>query len=117
MEKTILKITALAREIADSKDSERASENIDYIKIWLARFQHERLIHLIVTVAFSLIAMGCVLYINVCFSIPLGILTLIFVIMSIAYIRHYYILENNVQKLYFLIDELEGLVKGKNGSE
>lgn len=69
-------------------------------------FQHERLIHLIVTVLFALLMAfsiwGCVVIASIgFFSLNLAVLILL-----IPYIRHYYILENGVQKLYSLYDEL-----------
>lgn len=63
-------------------------------------FQHERLVHLIVTVTFAILMMlsliGCFLV-----DTPLMlVLMLLFFVLLVPYIRHYYILENGVQKLY-----------------
>ena len=62
-------------------------------------FQHERLIHLIVTVTFALLEMLAIL------------------ILLIPYIRHYYILENEVQKMYGQYDRMRRLQQTAAGSK
>ncbi len=68
-------------------------------------FQHERLIHLIVTVTFTVLLMLAV--IGSCFypDAFFFALTVLLLILLIPYIRHYYILENGVQKLYPFYDD------------
>lgn len=74
--------------------------------IQISFFQHERLIHLIVTVTFALlevIAFGlCV----VSFTPGVGLLAIVILVLLIPYIRHYYILENEVQKMYWQYDKM-----------
>ena len=69
-------------------------------------FQHERLIHLIVTVTFELLEMLAI-FLNVIsdrlFSLLLPVVILI---LLVPYIRHYYILENEVQKMYVQYDRM-----------
>ena len=69
-------------------------------------FQHERLIHLIVTVTFALLEMLAI-FLNVIsdrlFSLLLPVVILI---LLVPYIRHYYILENEVQKMYVQYDRM-----------
>ncbi|MDR1753950.1 MAG: hypothetical protein LBR74_03475 [Eubacterium sp.] len=63
-------------------------------------YQHERLIHLIITMSFAimLVIFFAAAFISKYF-LPLAGL---FLILEIPYIRHYYFLENSVQKLYDL---------------
>ena len=68
-------------------------------------FQHERLIHLIVTVLFALLAVMSILGSLMIQELVVLLLCLMFFVLLIPYIRHYYILENGVQKLYKLYDE------------
>ena len=69
-------------------------------------FQHERLIHLIVTALFALLTVITLLA-NLFLTEPLIlILSLLFLVLLIPYIRHYYLLENGVQKLYSYYDSL-----------
>lgn len=69
-------------------------------------FQHERLIHLIVTAAFAILTVSSIFVSLFCRNAGLYLLTLLFLILLVPYIRHYYILENGVQKLYKYYDEL-----------
>lgn len=69
-------------------------------------FQHERLVHLIVTVAFALLLMLSLLGSCLCPGWSWFILTGLLLVLLIPYIRHYYILENGVQKLYQFYDYL-----------
>lgn len=63
-------------------------------------FQHERLVHLIVTVTFALLLMAAVILSVLAFSLPVFFLAASILILLIPYIRHYYLLENEVQKMY-----------------
>lgn len=69
-------------------------------------FQHERLIHLIVTVLFALLAVLSILANLMIQEIAVLALSLMFFVLLIPYIRHYYILENSVQKLYEYYDKI-----------
>ena len=75
----------------------------------VAAFQHERLIHLLVTLFFTFVA---ILFIGVSlvlsfmvpvwpYLVPLYAMDVILVVLVIAYVKHYYYLENHVQELYF----------------
>lgn len=72
-------------------------------------FQHERMVHLIVTVTFAILLLMAVGINSICPSIPVFVLELLLLVLLIPYIRHYYILENGVQKLYHLYDRTERL--------
>ena len=61
-------------------------------------FQHERLIHLIVTVTFALLEMLAIVLSVISDSLFTLLLPVVILILLIPYIRHYYILENEVQK-------------------
>lgn len=69
-------------------------------------FQHERLIHLIVTVTFAILTVMSVLGFVATTQIGLLVLTGMLLVLLIPYIRHYYILENGVQKLYQYYDSI-----------
>lgn len=70
-------------------------------------FQHERLIHLIVTVVFALLTMLSVLGTAILGQISLFLLTILFLVLLVPYVMHYYLLENGVQKLYVYYDKLQ----------
>ena len=69
-------------------------------------FQHERLIHLIVTVTFALLEMLAILLNVISDSLFSLLLPVVILILLVPYIRHYYILENEVQKMYTQYDEI-----------
>lgn len=94
------------------------SDNVDWkhIKeehlVQISFFQHERLIHLIVTVIFAVLTM-----LAICMSFMLMALgaegaigwlgvVLVFMVLLVPYVRHYYILENEVQKMYWQYDTI-----------
>lgn len=87
-----------------NKNVHFTKEDINNIKEKISYFQHERLIHLLVTLAYAIftiifMVLGVLSYI---FLIPfaIGIVFLIF------YIRHYFFLEHSVQYLYKLKDKV-----------
>lgn len=83
-------------------------------------FQHERLIHLIVTVTFALLEMLAIVLSVISDSLFTLLLPVVILILLIPYIRHYYILENEVQKMYVQYDRMRRLqqaVAEKNRGE
>lgn len=79
-------------------------KDIVILKDKIAFFQHERLIHLLVTlfyVIFTLIFLG-LSFIHFIFLIPFFML----LIFLIFYIYHYFFLENAVQYIYKLYDQI-----------
>lgn len=70
-------------------------------------FAHERLIHLIVTVTFAILCLISMAMTVISFSISSFLLTIIFLVMMIPYIRHYYLLENSVQRMYEQYDSMK----------
>lgn len=70
-------------------------------------YQHERLIHLLVTLAFAVFFLLALFMFLVNGGIGLLILAALFLILLIPYIRHYYFLENSVQELYRIYYKIE----------
>lgn len=75
--------------------------------IQIGFFAHERLIHLIVTVTFAILCLMSMAMTVISFSISSFLLTIIFLVMMIPYIRHYYLLENSVQRMYEQYDSMK----------
>jgi len=70
-------------------------------------FQHERLIHLLVTLAFAAISILTLFQCLAEGSTPLlGVLLVALMSLLIPYIRHYFLLENEVQYMYEQYDEM-----------
>jgi hypothetical protein len=75
--------------------------------IQIGFFQHERLIHLMVTITFAILAFAVMFFGFIHESLGNYMLLALLLILLIPYIRHYYILENGVQLLYEYYDELK----------
>ena len=69
-------------------------------------YQHERLVHFLVTMLFALLFIITFLYSLKNISIGLVILDLLFLSLLVPYIIHYYKLENSVQYMYKQYDLL-----------
>lgn len=68
--------------------------------------QHERLIHLIVTLAFAFMMLGSFI-ISIRFpTIAMNVLALILTVLELFYIIHYYRLENGVQRWYKIYNRI-----------
>ena len=69
--------------------------------------QHERLIHLMVTIAFGIFLLMTMLIAFINPTTPVIILMGLFFFLLVPYIIHYYYLENTIQSWYRLSDEIE----------
>lgn len=73
-------------------------------------FQHERLIHLVVTVTFAILTMLALAIYCIAEYMPVLILIVLLLVLLVPYIGHYYTLENEVQKMYGQYDEIQSRV-------
>ena len=85
----------------------------------IVEFQHERLIHLLITLFFIIMTVlflaGTVFLFaimpikgNEALFVLTGLLDLIMSALSVAYVRHYYYLENLTQRLYKYTNDILG---------
>lgn len=95
----------LDNELAKA-DQETKDKVLHELEVKILYFQHERLIHLIVTVLFAVLEIISVLaFFMVGNFFPL-ILAALLLVLLVPYIFHYFFLENSVQELYKLRDRL-----------
>ncbi len=87
------------------KKEKITKEELNNVKIKIMFFQHERLIHLIVTLFFSLFAI--IFMILGTLSYYFLIIFAILLVFVVFYIYHYYFLEKKVQYLYIVYDKLK----------
>lgn len=88
------------------------NKNCDYI--WLQEYfkaqiqflSHERLIHLIVTLFFSLLLIISIIISFIYSNILLILLDLILLVLVVFYIVHYYRLENGLQSWYEIYNQI-----------
>ena len=106
MEKRMKEYLAQIDSLLEQPCLDDQNTEIERHLIQISFFQHERLIHLIVTVVFALLEMMSFLACVFAFSPGLVLLTLLILVLLIPYIRHYYILENGVQKMYQQYDQM-----------
>lgn len=113
MEERLKSYIAYMEKLSESWDKDNESEGVqkknkqmEDLLIQIGFFQHERLVHLIVTITFALLTMLAILGTIIEPQLALFVLILLLVVLLVPYIRHYYILENGVQKLYKYYDML-----------
>jgi hypothetical protein len=70
--------------------------------------QHERLVHLLVTLFFGLCTLLTLLFLVLHPQVPVGVLVVLLLLLLVPYVVHYYKLENGVQRWYHLANEIEG---------
>lgn len=79
-------------------------DELEEILVQIGFFQHERLIHLLVTLAFAIFAIISIFAYLITEQIMVLVLFGTFMVLLIPYIKHYYLLENGTQELYDLYD-------------
>jgi hypothetical protein len=88
-------------------DEEKLRELLAYHDKQIQWIQHERLVHLIVMLfvcLFTLLSFG---FTVIRPSTPASILSGLLLILSLAYIIHYYRIENGVQKWYLISNQIK----------
>jgi len=112
-QKTDIKKTDTEEQTMQEMVQDKLKEHL----VQVGFFQHERLIHLIVTVTFALLEMLAIVLSVISNSLFTLLLPIVILILLIPYIRHYYILENEVQKMYGQYDRMRRLQQTAAGSK
>lgn len=72
-------------------------------------FQHERLIHLLVTLTYGIfLFLSVIIFTQIWLFVIVIYIALIFLLF---YVRHYFFLENNVQYLYKQYDKMKNIIE------
>lgn len=106
----------IAQEVKRDLNETERRRLADYHREMVENFQHERLIHLIVTLFFAFFAVLFIFVVAWLVSeyglliemLPVYLLMLILVVLTGFYVKHYYFLENHVQGLYKYSKILKG---------
>ena len=110
MKKYIQTYMAAVREFMnnemDSADAAKIEEVLKEFETKISYFQHERLIHLIVTVLFALLEMSSLYVCVLSPSLSIVIFCGLFLVLLVPYVMHYYFLENSVQEMYKMRDQI-----------
>lgn len=112
-QKTDIKKTDTEEQTMQEMVQDKLKEHL----VQVGFFQHERLIHLIVMVTFALLEMLAIVLSVISNSLFTLLLPIVILILLIPYIRHYYILENEVQKMYGQYDRMRRLQQTAAGSK
>lgn len=107
-------VDAFIQNELSSASIERKEEVLSEFLTKIQFFQHERLIHLIVTVLFALLEMSAVYVSLISPSIASIVLSVMFLVLLVPYVMHYYFLENSVQKMYKMRDVIIESCRGLN---
>lgn len=94
-------------EYIEAKQHKNLEEVIEEHLIKIKFFQHERFVHLFVTLFYALFCI--VFFALIALSIIFVPITIILFIFLICYIFHYFYLENSVQYMYKQYDKLKKL--------
>ena len=78
----------------------------EYNLMQIGFFQHERLIHLLVTFFFGAVLIATAISGLILMNLWLLVIAVVSLVLSAFYIRHYFVLENGVQNLYSLEKEI-----------
>lgn len=110
MKNYISEFLSMTKEYINSQMEKASVEDLQfYLKefdVKLLQFQHERLVHLIVTVLFALLEMISLATMLITYSFVSIILCVLFLVLLIPYVAHYYFLENSCQELYKIRDQI-----------
>lgn len=94
----------------DNSDEEWDKVSEDYL-VKINFYQHERLIHLIVTALFTIMETIVITATVITESLGLMVLAAAILILLIPYVAHYYFLENTVQRMYLTYDRIKNKIK------
>ena len=93
-------IKSYQKQVDDKlKNKSFTKQDIEDFKVMINYFQHERLIHLLVTITVIFVTCFFFYLLTIKSSIILFILVIILLIMLGFYLYHYYFLENNIKEL------------------
>lgn len=105
------------KRLKECSNSDELEKILSEHKDKIAFMQHERIVHFLVTMLFALVL---AVFISVSIfemNIALLVLDVIILVLLAFYIKHYYFLENTVQKMYRVYDEIllkKNQTEGKN---
>ncbi|MCL2296795.1 MAG: hypothetical protein FWC38_10300 [Proteobacteria bacterium] len=102
----LLLISGALAELESRPDPERFQRLIAFHAQQTAAFQHERLIHLLVTFFFGGLLLCSMAGTLLAPSWPFFALDVLLAITLLFYIKHYFFLENRVQQLYPITEAL-----------
>jgi hypothetical protein len=96
----------IIQKLTQQNESDKLHKLLEYHNQQIIFLQNERLIHLLVTLAFGIFGLVSILTTIIFKKNELLLLDFLFLILLIPYIFHYRKLENTVQKWYEIENEI-----------
>lgn len=94
------------------EDKQITKEDIENHLIKISFFQHERLIHLIVTVFYAVFMfLSIIVFLKEWLFV---IITYLILIILLFYVKYYFFIENRTQYLYIQYDKMKELIKNSH---
>lgn len=106
MKKRITEYLAYIDGLLEREDGVNWAREREKHLVQIAFFAHERFVHLIVMALFAIATVVSVLYLNMSGSIVIFALVVALLVLLVPYVKHYYLLENSVQKMYAQYDRM-----------
>ena len=104
----------LREQLTEGREDEKRNSSggdltglLDYHRQQIDFMQHERLVHLLVMALTILVFLFSCAVLYILQSAAAAVLWILLLILSVFYIRHYYYLENTIQRWYRLANSLE----------
>ena len=99
-------VEKIDKDLESIKDIKNIDEYIKEHLIQVKFFQHERLVHLFVMLAFVFLCMTTIILSIIQINCFFSIISLILLVVLVFYIMHYFLLENKVQYMYAQYDKM-----------
>lgn len=97
--------------------AEEYSRELERLRVRIGFFSHERIVHMFIMLAFAIFFLLTFFVSLSAESVGLYILAALFLVLLVPYIKHYYFLENSVQKMYLIYNKIESLSGGAKNAE
>lgn len=96
----------VSERLSKCQSSPEIEEILSEHKDKIAFMQHERIVHFLVTMMFAIILTIFISALIFTDNMAILLLVTIILVLLVFYIKHYYFLENTVQKMYAIYDDI-----------
>lgn len=107
MYKYMMEHEAYIKKLLMSEEQQDWVRIQEYHRAQIEFMQHEREVHLIITLTFALFLLGSIVTAILIEEILFIVLSFILLVVELFYIVHYFRLENGVQRWYSLYNQIE----------
>lgn len=91
---------------------EEYTAEVERLRVRIGFFSHERIVHMFIMLAFAIFFLMTFFAALTIGNTGIYVLAALFLVLLVPYIRHYYFLENSVQKMYLIYNDIERLSGG-----